>query len=91
MNEFFAQVKSVRGTTKHSLCEIDLWGNPVATEAIGEPKTLRIESTDSGVFLLRLDAEGECLADTWHEDISSAMRQADFEYVLVSGWHEQDK
>jgi hypothetical protein len=32
--------------------------------------------------LLRLNFEGVCVADTWHEDVAAAKAQAFFEYGI---------
>lgn len=39
--------------------------------------------TDGGVYLMRHDATGEELGDTWNADVAEAMEQARFEYGVV--------
>jgi len=42
---------------------------------------------DDGFYLLRLDPEGQCLADTWHQSLEEAKAQAAFEYEIdESDW-----
>jgi hypothetical protein len=46
------------------------------------PSSLRIAQYpgDSGYYLLYLDAFGEELTDTYHDDLASAMAQAEWEF-----------
>ena len=37
---------------------------------------------ESGVYLLRFDANGDEVADTLHDDLAQAMDQAQFEYGI---------
>lgn len=42
-----------------------------------------------GVMLYRFDAAGECVGDTWHQNIDDAKDQAGFEYEsLLQEWEE---
>jgi len=77
-----ADVKQVTGRTKHSLGSI-IEGVPVPIEAIPQPAWVEIESDPEGFFLLRFNQEGECLADTWHESLEAAKKQAQFEFCIV--------
>lgn len=44
---------------------------------------------DAGFFLLRLDAAGEALADTFHESVEAACAQAAFEFqIKPEDWRE---
>ena len=49
---------------------------------IGERMAARPEiiADDGGYYLLRLDADGVCVADTWHASIADAQDQARAEY-----------
>ena len=47
---------------------------------------LLIETNPSGIFLVRLTAEGEQVGDTWHETIEFAKEQADYEFAKLSPW-----
>ena len=40
---------------------------------------------EDGYYLVFCDALWEAVTDTWHETLEAAMRQAEFEYVGVSG------
>ena len=43
----------------------------------------------SGVMLFRFEATGECVGDTWHQNIDDAKHQASFEYEgLAQEWEE---
>ncbi|MFB7877595.1 hypothetical protein ACFC06_20295 [Nocardia sp. NPDC056064] len=37
-----------------------------------------------GFYLFYCDAEWNCITDTYHDDVASAIRQAEFEYGAVS-------
>ena len=71
------------GTTSHLV-----WSATSGSASPVEPATmLEIVSADDAVFLLRLNSGGECIADTWHNDVAAAKAQATFEYGIdVSGW-----
>lgn len=47
--------------------------------------SLEIRETSDGVFLLRIDFSGACIADTWHESVEQAKAQAEFEFN-VNEW-----
>lgn len=51
----------------------------------GETRSLRIEVTQAGVYLFRLDVSGVSLADTWHLSVEDAMQQAAFEFGVANG------
>ncbi|MEZ5974460.1 MAG: hypothetical protein R3F33_11735 [Planctomycetota bacterium] len=44
---------------------------------------LEIVEQDGAFFLLRIDADGRCLADTWHLTQEEAVEQAEFEYGVA--------
>jgi hypothetical protein len=46
------------------------------------PVTVEIEQEPSGCLLLRLDATGTCIADTWHRTTEEAKSQAAMEYRI---------
>ena len=47
------------------------------------------EKPSEGVFLFRYDAQGNCVGDTWHQNVAEAKEQARFEYESVlSKWIE---
>jgi len=49
---------------------------PVPAEQLPEPAWLEISEEGGAFFLLYLDAAGECFADTWHQTLESAQREA---------------
>lgn len=46
------------------------------------PASVDLVAENGGVFLLRLDAHGVCLADTWHQTVAEAKDQARHEYRI---------
>ena len=82
-----AFVRERRNTAQH--LEISSEGQ---VQRIDFPALLQIEPQSNGSFLLlRLDLSGGCLADTWHENLASAMAQAEFEYgTLRTDWRSKD-
>ena len=58
-------------------------------EVLSPPQNLQIAQypDDEGYYLLYLDENGDELTDTYHNDIASAMAQAEWEFgVKVSEW-----
>lgn len=47
--------------------------------------SVRIEPCDNAYYLFRLDAGGHTIADTWHQSIQEAKKQAKFEYEIQEG------
>ena len=82
-----ASVNRATGRTLHTVA------GPGGPEAIPDPSSLKIEPPEKegdGYLLLRLDASGTCLADTWHATLEEAKTQAEFEYeVAPSAWTEK--
>jgi hypothetical protein len=88
MKRLHATVRRVTGATVHSIGTIRD-GAPVPVVRIPDPTTLEIAEDDGGFFLLRLDGEGVCVADTWHQTLNEAKAQARFEYEVDDGdWTE---
>lgn len=84
-----ATVRSVTGKTTHLL------GAPVADrieiKTVANPSVVEVVEQDGAIYLLRLDEEGECIADTWHETVEAAKAQAQFEYGIEdSDWKEAE-
>lgn len=77
-----ADVRQVTERTKRSLGLI-IEGVPVPIEKISPPAWVEIESDPEGFFLLRFNSKGECIADTWHESLEAAKKQAHFEFNIV--------
>lgn len=83
-----ADVKQVTRRTKHSVGWI-IEGVPVPIEPIPPPVWVEIESAEEGFFLLRFNSRGECIADTWHESLEAAKKQAQVEFCIVGNdWKE---
>lgn len=54
-----------------------------------QPPTVQLEITEGppGFSLLHLDANGDCVGDTWHPTLVEAMRQAKVEFgVEETAW-----
>ncbi|MCB9843992.1 MAG: hypothetical protein H6812_12165 [Phycisphaeraceae bacterium] len=74
-----AFVREVTGRTRH------LRG----AEVIPPAHYVEIVLDEDAFLLLHFDVEGNELADTWHESIAAAKRQAEFEYRIGDGdWIE---
>jgi hypothetical protein len=78
-----ATVRTDTGKTRHCLGEI-VDGRPVAGTELPSPVSLEISGEEGGFFLFRLNADGVCIADTWHATVAEAMRQAMFEYATAA-------
>jgi hypothetical protein len=66
-------------------------GRLVSGPDLPAPVRVRIQSDGSGVLLLRLDADGDCVADTWHETIAAAKAQARLEFEIGDDeWFERE-
>ena len=76
MTRYRAVVREIRGTARHVLL------TPEGTAPIEDPVRLEIEDGTDGCFLYRLNAVGDCVADTWHATLAEAMRQAQVEYSV---------
>ena len=74
-----AAVRRVTGKTRHLLAGEEALPLP-------HPKTVElVVEEDGAIFLLRLDDEGQCISDTWHESVEAAKSQAKFEYEIEEG------
>lgn len=73
-----ATVRSVTGRTRHLLGE----PNSGEISRLPDPVTVVVLEQDGAFYLLRLDAEGECIADTWHKTLEAAKAQANFEFGI---------
>lgn len=52
---------------------------------------VELESADGAFYLLYFNANGDCLADTWHGSAAQAKAQARFEFeVEESDWEAVD-
>jgi hypothetical protein len=67
-----------QGKTRHLL-----WDTKDAVAIpVDRPVRAEIVEESGAALLLRLDARGDCVADTWHEDVAAAKSQAAFEYGI---------
>jgi hypothetical protein len=83
-----ARVSSVTGKTVHGLGTI-ADGKPEVTNVLPAPDWVGIAREKDGYFLLHFNSESECVADTWHESLEAAKRQAEFEFnISDSDWTE---
>jgi hypothetical protein len=83
-----AKVKRVTGATKHYIGRI-VDDAVVKESEIAAPVSVVITASDGAFLLLRMDAQGHCLADTWHETVEEAKRQAAFEFEIgEDDWRE---
>jgi hypothetical protein len=86
-----AYVSERNGETKHYSGIINK-DKEASFEEISSPKWLEISGELSGFYLYRLNSNGECIADTWHENLDSAKAQAKFEFgVLDDEWETVPK
>jgi hypothetical protein len=70
----------------------DPLGIPIIDRETECPQSLSILSSENGFFLFRLDEHGECIADTWHNSVEEAQRQAEFEFEIdQTGWTTMDQ
>jgi|GEM_PF-3027953 len=69
-------VTAVKETARHYRGSIDVTNHVTA---------LRLREADGMILLERLDAAGDCIADTAHFSIGEAKSQAQFEYFVEFG------
>ncbi|WP_147449016.1 hypothetical protein [Corallococcus terminator] len=56
-----------------------------------EVASLEINQEEGAFYLIRLSAQGQYIADTWHPSIEEAMRQAKHEFSVDPGdWSKGD-
>jgi hypothetical protein len=78
-------IAKCKETTTHSVGHFDPSGTPIVDGAIENPQALSIVVEDGAIYLWRLNEAGECIADTWHENVEAAKEQAEFEYEIDKG------
>ena len=83
-----ATVRRLTGKTRH-LLGVQVAGE-IKAVTLPNPTTIELAVEEDGaIFLLRFDDEGQCTADTWHETVEAAKRQANFEFGIEEGdWKE---
>jgi len=84
-----ARVVKVTGATRHSVGRIE--GDAVVpVRDLPAPVSVVIEPSDGAFLLLRLNAAGVCIADTWHQTVAEAKAQALIEYeIQVDQWRPE--
>lgn len=60
-------------------------------QRMAPPVLLVIEQHPEGIYLIRYDASGSEVGDTWHASIEDAKEQASFEYEIDPERWEQDQ
>lgn len=76
-----AQVKGSTGKTQHWLAHLT-GQTPIRDKPLPVPSWVQIQPATDGYSLLYLDAEENCLTDTWHLSIQEAKAQAAFEFNI---------
>jgi hypothetical protein len=57
---------------------------PVPVEHLPNPTWLEISEDGGAFFLLYINEDGECFADTWHQTLESAQREAMLGFGITS-------
>lgn len=78
-----AKVRKVTGNTTH-LQGVRPHGGLEATP-VPDPRIVEVVEQEGAIYLLRIDDQGECVADTWHETVEAAKAQANFEFGIEEG------
>lgn len=78
-----AVVTQVTGRTRHFLGGIRE-GQLEKVKELPPPAWVEIHEEPEGYYLLRFDANGSCLTDTWHSTLEEAQSQGTFEYGLAA-------
>lgn len=74
-----AIVRRPTGATRQLLLGAD------GVRRMGDATRVEIVGADGGYLLLRFDASGAEVGDTWHATIQDAQRQARMEYAIEEG------
>jgi hypothetical protein len=81
-----AEVETATGKTTHTVGTLRQ-GIPIPTEKLPVPHHVCIANEDGAFYLLHFNEEGQSFADTWHESLAAAKRQASFEFgISESDW-----
>jgi hypothetical protein len=79
-----ATVIRATGKTKHTLGEF-VAGKPIPITTLPIPAWVEISEEEGAFYLLHFDANGTSIADTWHQTLEEAKRQAEFEFGIAKG------
>lgn len=83
MKSIFARVKIAHANVKNIAGQ---WSeDEFRQRTLPVPSFLEIVEQHGAIYLLRLDADGGCITDTWHETVDAAKQQATFEFGIVEG------
>lgn len=77
-----ANVVKKTGATVHRHATV---AKGIVAPGVRVPVAARVEIDESrsgGFFLFHYDAEGRCIADTWHPTLGDAKEQAKFEFGI---------
>ena len=77
-----ARVAKNKCTAIHGTGQLEHEGDPVLRKQATDIHSVSISVEHGTIYLLRLNALGETVADTWHPTIADAKRQAHFEYEI---------
>jgi hypothetical protein len=89
MMKLRAVVRNVTGKTVHLRGERVVDG--IGASTLPAPTSVEVVEQDGAFYLLRLDDDGKCIADTWHETVAAAKAQANFEYgIREEDWRSPD-
>ena len=78
-----ASVRRATGNTRHVIHAGE------SIDLASEIAWVEIEPADGAYFLFYFNANGECLADTWHDSVESAKAQAGFEFEIEeTDWND---
>jgi hypothetical protein len=81
-----AIVKQSTGKTKHTIGQF-VEGKPIPVKTLVVPAWVEISDDGGAFYLLHFDAAGTCFADTWHQNLEEAKRQAEFEFgISATEW-----
>jgi hypothetical protein len=53
------------------------------------PSHVEVRTAVGGFYLMRMNARGKCIFETWHMTLAEATSQAEFEYAIAeTDWSE---
>ena len=76
-----AEVRRASGNTRQATATVRE-GEIVPTEILPLPNYVCIAVEEVGFSVLHFDKEGQSFADTWHESLEAAKKQANFEFGI---------
>ena len=79
-----ATVKRATGATAHYIGGMGR-DSKFGVHPAPVPTSVEIQQSESGWLLLRIDANGDPITDSWHASLEEAKEQARFEYEIEEG------